>query len=80
MFSIDLLVKIFHPFSASVITNIFLQNWGDYTDMSQAVILYIFNTCEVLLFCWFGSQLTQQVTQNGLLLFLLLVLLAHYIH
>jgi len=81
MFPIILLFEISYSFFASEITNIyfFLQNWGDFTDMSQAVILYVFSICLVLLICWCGSQLTQQVRQNGLLLSLLFALLAHYI-
>ena len=64
---------------SSNITNI-LQNWGDYTDMSQAVIIYVSYASDVLLICWCGTQLTQQVRKDGLLLLLLLALLAHYIH
>jgi hypothetical protein len=44
-----------------------LQNWGDYADMSQAVIAYVAYTIEVLLICWFGTQLTQHVRENILL-------------
>jgi len=79
MFTITLLFKISYTFFASNITNTFLQNWGDYAGMSQAVILYVFNVCGVLLICWCGSQLTQQVRQNGLLVSLL-ILLVHYTH
>jgi len=49
----------------------FLQNWGDYTDMSQAVLVYVTYASDVVLVCWFGTQLTQHVRQNGLLLLLL---------
>jgi hypothetical protein len=45
----------------------FLQNWGDYADMSQAVAVYMLFGSDVLLICWFGTQLTQHVRQNGLL-------------
>ena len=45
----------------------FLQNWGDYTDMSQGVILYIMYASDVLLICWCGTQLTQHVRRNRLL-------------
>jgi len=44
-----------------------MQNWGDYTDMSQAVIVYVTFASDVLMICWFGDQLTQHVRQNGLL-------------
>jgi hypothetical protein len=49
----------------------FLQNWGDYTDMSQAVVIYVAYASDVVLICWFGTQLTKHVRQNGLLLLLL---------
>jgi hypothetical protein len=62
---------------AIIFANIFLQNWGDYTDMSQAVMAYITYAIEVLLICWFGTQLTQHVSKNGLL-YLLTTLLTHY--
>jgi len=39
--------------------------------MSQAVVLYVAFVCEVFLICWFGTQLTQHVRVNGLLLLLL---------
>jgi len=45
----------------------FLQNWGDYADMSQAVLVYVTYASDVLLICWFGTQLTQYVRQDGLL-------------
>ena len=54
-----------------------LQNWGDNTDVSQAVIGYVWLSFDLLLICWFGTQLTQHVRQNALLLFLL-TLLTHY--
>jgi len=49
----------------------FLQNWGDYADMSQAIIIYVAFASDVLLICWFGTQLTHHVRENGLLLLLL---------
>ena len=45
----------------------FLQNLGDYTDMSQGVTVYATYASDVLLICWCGSQLTQHVRQNRLL-------------
>jgi hypothetical protein len=47
------------------------QNWGDYANMSQAVVIYVIMACDVLLICWFGTQLTQEVRVNGLLLLFL---------
>ena len=41
-----------------------LQNWGNYVDMSQAVIIYVMFASDVLLICWFGTQLTQHVRDN----------------
>jgi len=41
-----------------------LQNWGNYADMSQAVTIYATFTTDVLLICWFGTQLTQHVRDN----------------
>jgi hypothetical protein len=38
-----------------------LQSWGDYADMSQAVVVYLAYYSDVLLICWFGTQLTQHV-------------------
>ena len=73
------LFLIFYPFCATDITNIFLQNWGDYADMSQGVAIYMTYASDVLLICWFGTQLTQHVRKNNLLL-LLMSLLIHYVH
>jgi hypothetical protein len=42
-----------------------LQNWGDYADMSQAVIVYVAFGSHVLLICWFGTQLTQHVRKKN---------------
>jgi len=53
-----------------------LQNWGDYTDMIQALLIYVTYASDVLLICWFGTQLTQHVRQKGLLL-LFLIFLTH---
>jgi len=55
----------FYLFCTSDITNIILQNWGNYADMSQGAIIYVWYFCVVLLICWSGTQLTQHVRQNG---------------
>ena len=47
--------------------------------MSQAVLLYVIYAVDVVLICWFGTQLTQHVSQNGLLL-LLLRFTIFYVH
>jgi len=70
MCSIPLLLEIFYPFCASDTTNIYLLNWGDYTDMSQAMLVYVPFAGDVLLICWCGSQLKQQVRKYGLLFLL----------
>jgi len=69
MLSIGLLFEIFYPFCAADITqfSFFLQNWGDYTDMSQGVYVYVTYASDVLLICWFGTQLTQHVREDRLL-------------
>jgi amino acid permease len=59
--------KIFYSLSVCDIANIFLQNWGDYTDMSQALIGYVIFASGVILICWFGTKLTQHVRQKGFL-------------
>ena len=46
-----------------VILQTFFQNWGDYIDRSQAVLLYIGFAIDVLLVCWFETQLTKLVRQ-----------------
>jgi hypothetical protein len=68
IFYIVLLFEVFYLFNVCDIANICcLQNWGDYTDVSQAVIVYVTIVTDVLLICWFGSQLTQHVRQNRLM-------------
>jgi hypothetical protein len=47
--------------------------------MSQAVIGYAICAGDVLLICWFGTQLTQHVRQKDIFFFLLM-LLTRYIH
>jgi hypothetical protein len=47
-----------------------LQNWGDYADMNQGGIIYISYACDVLLICWFGTQLTQHVREKDVNIFL----------
>jgi hypothetical protein len=51
----------------SLLEIFFLQNWGDYADMSQAVAAYATYASDVFLICWCGTQLTQHVRQSGLL-------------
>jgi hypothetical protein len=47
--------------------------------MSQAVLLYLMYAGDAVLICWFGTQLTQHVRQNRLLL-LLLTITIFYVH
>ena len=58
-----------------LLLSVLFQAWGDYASMSQAVVIYVAFACDVLLICWFGTQLTQHVRVNGLLFFFLLFLL-----
>jgi hypothetical protein len=48
------------------------QDWGNYANMSQGVALNVIYVCDVLLICWFGTQLIQDVRVNGLTLLLFL--------
>ena len=65
-------LNVFHCFLVYCYYKVFLfQNWGDYANMSQAVVLYLALASDVFLICWFGTQLTQYVRVNGLLLLLL---------
>ena len=68
---IGLLFLIFYSSCALDVTYILLQNWGNHADISQAVVIYVWFVSDVLLICWFGTQLTQHVRQSGLLLLLL---------
>jgi hypothetical protein len=52
-----------------------LQNWGDYADMSQGVMVYLTFTSDVLLVCWLGTQLTKHVSEK-----LLIIFLRRYVH
>jgi len=58
-----LLFEIYYSFDATniIISISFLQNWRDYTDMSQGVIVYVTYASYVVFICWFGTQLTQHV-------------------
>jgi hypothetical protein len=47
--------------------------------MSQAALGYVTYACDVLLVCWFGTQLTQHVRQKSLLL-LFIVFLTLYVN
>jgi len=38
-----------------------LQNWGEHTDISQAVVVYILTVGSLCLFCWLGNELSEQV-------------------
>jgi len=38
--------------------------------MSQGLVIYIVFAADVLLICWFGTQLTQRVRKSGLFLYL----------
>jgi hypothetical protein len=38
-----------------------LQGWGDHTDISQAVAMYILAAGSLCLYCWLANELSQQV-------------------
>jgi len=42
--------------------------------MTQGVAIYLLFSSDVLLICWFGTQLTQHVRKNVLLLFMMILL------
>jgi hypothetical protein len=45
----------------SKLINFHLQSWGDHTDISQAVAMYIIEAGSVCLYCSFGNELSEQV-------------------
>jgi hypothetical protein len=54
-------LQAFHYSCVILILRKYLQNWRDYADMNQGVGTYMSYVGDVLLICWFGTQLTQQV-------------------
>jgi len=66
LFVSKLLIDCFYLeiFTVSLCLSYYLQNWGNYADMSQGVVIYMTYTIDVLLICWFGTQLTQHVRKN----------------
>ena len=81
----DLFIFIQFTFFVGILLNLFyctfvycyykifwFQAWGDYASMSQGLALNVIFVCEVLLICWFGTQLTQHVRVKGLILLLYL--------
>jgi len=41
-----------------------IQNWGDYADMSQGVMIYLGFSTDVFLTCWLGTQLTKHLRND----------------
>jgi len=39
----------------------FLQSWGDFTDVSQAVFMYVLMMANVYVFCSLGTTVSDQV-------------------
>jgi len=71
-FVVGKLLEVFIVSFVYCYNKVFLfQNWGDYVNISQTVVLYVLFASDVFLICWFGTQLTQHVRVNGLLLLLL---------
>ncbi|GFG30955.1 hypothetical protein Cfor_03708, partial [Coptotermes formosanus] len=48
-----LIMLCFDAFSA-------VTSWGDYNDISQAAVVYIFATGSVCAYCWLGNELSEQ--------------------
>jgi hypothetical protein len=59
-------LQVFYCFRVVLMKWKLLQNWGDYADMNQGGIIYMAYACDVLLICWFGTQLTQHVRETDL--------------
>jgi hypothetical protein len=55
-----------------LLLSVLFQAWGDYANVSQSMAIYVIMASDVLLICWFGTQLTQHVRMNDLILLLLL--------
>ena len=69
-FPVGILLKLFHCIFVYGYYKIFwFQAWGDYASMSQGLALNVIFIFEVLLICWFGTQLTQHVRVKGLIFF-----------
>jgi len=43
-----------------------LQSWGDHTDISQAVPIYLFAAASVCVYCWIPNELSEQVEKLSL--------------
>jgi len=37
------------------------QSWGDYIDVAQAAVVYVFMMLAIFVYSWFGERLSQQV-------------------
>jgi hypothetical protein len=55
------------PSMLVILQKFILQDWGNYTDMFQGMGIYVVFASDVLLICWFGTQLTQYVRLYSLL-------------
>jgi hypothetical protein len=55
-----------HCFGVLLTLRKFLQGWGDYAGMNQGVVIYMTFSGDLLLICWFGTQLTQHVRKNDI--------------
>jgi len=64
MYSIVISLQAFHCTLVLLTFCKCLQNWGDYADMNQGVVVYMTLAGDVILICWFGTQLTQHVREN----------------
>jgi hypothetical protein len=40
---------------------VYFQSWGDPTDVSQSVVIYIIMSSFVYMYCWLGNELSEEV-------------------
>ena len=43
-----------------MLLNVMLQRWGNLTQLSQSVFIYLLILINAFVFCWFGSMLSDQ--------------------
>jgi len=43
-----------------VLLNVMLQRWGNLTQFSQSIVVYVLLLINAFVFCWFGSLLSEQ--------------------
>jgi len=71
----DTLIILFFSYVYCYYKILFFQAWGDYASMSQTVAIYVALACNVFLICWFGTQLTQHVSVNGIIIIIIIIII-----